>query len=560
MTNEPFHKKNKRNDRSETLMKPAFTKKTAQVTVLALMLSIMLPVLAFAATGFSNLTFQNNSLNATVTSTTYLDSNVGDAVYVNVYGNSGALLSVTPAVYSNTYSSSQGWSYQIPSLSVNGYEGPLTVTTTVYKAGVVDPSESATTTVSYTSNNNGGSTGGGGGGGGGGTISGATMSVPSDGSIDAYMLQNALTSNNEVVLNLSGDLALIPAKALTSFTNDTTKTLRITNSKGTYILPISVLKLSDLATALGTTVDELIIKVSISAPSADDVASITSAATALGATEIATPVDFNLVGLAPDSKTQTIDLGSNYVSRILPLTKAADSTRSTGVVFDTTTKKLSFVPSLINTADTGSTATIKRNSNSIYTAIELNKNFPDSQGHWAQGYIELLANKLVVDGVTDTTFEPERNITRAEFAALVVRSLGLEQAAGSSSFNDVASGDWFAGVVGAATKAKIIDGYEDSTFRPNQPIKREELAAMVVRALNYAGAKPTVTSERQNELLAKYTDANKIVWAQQEVATAIEAGIIDGITDNTIAPTNQATRAQSAAMLKRLLTKANFIN
>ncbi|WP_240419300.1 S-layer homology domain-containing protein [Paenibacillus periandrae] len=543
-------------------MKPAFTKKTAQVTVLALMLSIMLPVLAFAATGFSNLTFQNNNVTGSVYSSTYLDSSVGDAVYVNVYGSNGTLISTTQAVYNNTYSSNQGWYYAMPTITASSINSPLTVSTTVYKAGVVDTSESTTATLYYTGGTTGGGGGssGGGGGGGGGSVSGATISVSSDGSIDAYTLQNALTSNNEIVLNLSGDLALIPAKALTSFTNDTSKTLRITNSKGTYILPISVLNLSDLASTLGTTVDELIIKVSISAPSADDVASITSAASALGATEIATPVDFNLVGLAPDSKTQTIDLGSNYVSRILPLNKAADPTRSTGVVFDRTTKKLSFVPSLINTADTGSTATIKRNSNSIYTAIELNKNFPDSQGHWAQGYIELLANKLVVDGVTDTTFEPERNITRAEFAALVVRSLGLEQAAGSSSFKDVASGDWFAGVVGAATKAKIIDGYEDSTFRPNEPIKREELAAMVVRALNYAGAKPTVTSERQNELLAKYTDANQIVWAQQEVATAIEAGIIDGITDNTIAPTSQATRAQSAAMLKRLLTKANFIN
>ncbi|SFK77258.1 S-layer homology domain-containing protein [Paenibacillus sp. 1_12] len=544
-------------------MKPAFTKKTAQVTVLALIISVMLPVLAFAATGFSTATFQNNTVSATVYSDSYLDASVGDAVYVNVYSSSGALIDVAKAVYSNVYDSSNGWYYTIQPRTISGSYGSITVSTNVYKHDTVVPAESVSKTLTHISTNDNNNTGGGssgGGGGGGGSISGAIISVSSDGSIDAYMLENALTSNNEVELNLSGDLALIPAKALINFTSDATKTLRVTNSKGTYILPTSVLKLSDLASALGTTVDDLKIKVSISAASEGDAASISEAATALGATQIATPVDFNLVGLAPDGTTQTVDLGSNYVSRILPLTKAADTTRSTGVVLDPTTKKLSFVPSLFNSSDTENTAVIKRNSNSVYTAIELNKSFPDSQGHWAQGYIELLANKLVVDGVTDTTFEPERNITRAEFAALVVRSLGLEQAAGSSSFKDVAAGDWFAGVVGAATKAQIIDGYEDSTFRPNQPIKREELAAMVVRALNYAGAKPSVTSDRQNELLAKYTDANKIVWAQQEVATAIEAGIIDGITDTTIAPGNQATRAQSATMLKRLLTKANFIN
>jgi hypothetical protein len=174
--------------------------------------------------------------------------------------------------------------------------------------------------------------------------------------------------------------------------------------------------------------------------------------------------------------------------------------------------------------------------------------------------VELLANKLVVDGMTDTTFEPDRNITRAEFAALVVRSLGLGQGSYSGTFTDVRSDDWFAGVVGAAVEAKIIDGYEDGTFRPNASITREELAAMVVRALNYAGVKTELTADQQSAMLAKFKDSGSIVWAHKEIATAIYQGIVDGMTDDTIGSYLNATRAQSATMLKRFLTNAEFIN
>ncbi|MNI20412.1 Endo-1,4-beta-xylanase A precursor [compost metagenome] len=172
-----------------------------------------------------------------------------------------------------------------------------------------------------------------------------------------------------------------------------------------------------------------------------------------------------------------------------------------------------------------------------------------------------MANKLVIDGVTDTSFQPDRSITRAEFAALVVRSLGIKpEATGSTSFKDISSTDWYANIVAAAANAKIIDGYEDGTFKPNASISREELAAMVVRAMKYAGLHTELSSTLQASLLSRFTDANQINWAQQEVAVAIDAGVINGITDLTIGPKQSATRAESATMLKRFLTKAAFIN
>ncbi|TDF98878.1 S-layer homology domain-containing protein [Paenibacillus piri] len=527
-------------------MKSAVVKKTAQVTVMMLIISVLMPVLAFAATGFSNLTYKNNSVSGTV----YSDTPFTEGAQINFYDPSGNLVGTTTT--SATYNVYDGVYYNYsfsgsPDVLRQTYLDLKEVSSSVY--GRV-----------YDSTSSGNSGGGGGGGGGGGIANGSSITVSSDGTIDAYALKNALDQYDLVELKLSGDVALIPAKALVDYVSDKNKKLKISNDKGTYTLPLHVLALEDIATKLSTTVDDLIIKVGIAAASEADVSDINTAASSLSATVIGNAVDFTLAGQAPDGTSQAIDLGSNYISRTIPLTKEANSSQSTAVVYDPTTKKLSFVPSLFSTEDGTGVAEIKRNSNSIYTAIELNKSFADSKGHWAQSYIDLLANKLVIDGVTDTSFEPERNITRAEFAALVVRALGLDQSVGSSSFKDVSSSDWFSSVVGAAVNAKIIDGYEDNTFRPNQPINREELAAMVVRALSYAGAKPEVDASQQSSLLAKFTDAGKIVWAQNELAVAVQAGIVDGVTDTTISPNTQATRAQSATMLKRLLTAANFIN
>ncbi|MFD0678220.1 MULTISPECIES: S-layer homology domain-containing protein [unclassified Paenibacillus] len=528
-------------------MKSTIFKKTAQVTVMMLIISALLPVLAFAATGFSNLVYKNN----TVTGNVYTDTPYSVSTQVYMYDPNGNLVGTTTT--SATYSVYEG-------VYTYSFTGSPTVTTQTY-LDLKEVSSSVTSRV-YDSTTSGGnnSNGGGGGGGGGGISGGATITVNSDGSIDAYTLQNSLSQYDVVELKLNGDVALIPAKSLVNYVSDKNKMLKISNEKGTYTLPLYVLQLENLASKLSTTVDDLKIKVGIAAADETATSEIATSATTLGATVISSAVDFTLAAVAADGTTQNINLGSNYISRTIPLSKEVDPSRTTAVVFDTTTKKLSFVPSLFTTTDGINEAVIKRNNNSIYTVVELNKSFGDSKGHWAQGYIELLANKLVIDGVTDDTFQPERDITRAEFAALVVRALGLDQSVGSSSFGDVTSSDWFSGVVGAAVNAKIIDGYEDNTFRPNQAIKREELAAMVVRALSYAGAKPEVSSSQQSELLAKFTDANQIVWAQNELAVAIEAGIVDGITDSTISPNTQATRAQSATMLKRLLTKAQFIN
>ncbi|SDE02926.1 S-layer homology domain-containing protein [Paenibacillus sp. UNCCL117] len=527
-------------------MKFSVLQKTAQTTVLMMMLSVLLPVIAFAANGFS-VTFQNGTVSGSVYASTY--SSVAPSVYM--YDKAGNQIGVTTATYS-VYDGVYRYNFTVTGLGVYDQirlKGPV--------GGEFNVNDAVYQTVyqTYSPGNNNGGGGGWGGGGGSSTTGSETISVGTDGVVNAEQLDNSFDQYDTVVLNLSGTTATIPAKGLESFLTNDKKVLRITNSSGTYVLPLTALRLSDLASKLSTTVTDLNLKVTIAPADTATADAVSQAAGALGGSIVAQPVDFSLVGVGKDNATAAHDFGSTYVSRMLPLTEEVQAFETTGVMYDPSTKKLSFVPTVFS----GKEAVLKRNGNSWYAVVKMKKSFSDITGHWAQTNIELLANKLVVDGVTDTSFQPERSITRAEFAALVVRALGLDTT-GSASFTDVAAGQWYTGVVGAAARANLVDGYEDGTFRPNATINREELAAMVVRALDYAKAKPSVNPGREQELLAPFKDAGTIVWAQNELAVAIEAGIIDGMTDDTLGARNDATRAQSATMLKRLLQRANFIN
>jgi len=535
------------------LFKPAVIKKTSGVLALFLLISILTPILAFAATGFSSdLKFADGK----VTGQVYQDVYSPDGVTVYVY-HDGQYVGTTTATYKNKDSVTGNTYYDLSSVS--------SVVNNTYKSielRVFDPTDPAAVNgyvykelQNSTYNNGGGYYGGGYGGGGIGSVNGSTINVSSNGDVDANTLADLFKTYDTVTLKLSGDVVSIPASALV----DGKTIIIVFNNGTTYTLPTSAFNVDDLAKQLGVDVKDLKIKVESSKLSGDAAQAVQDAIEALGATALADSYDFKVTAVA-NGKSQDIDsFGNYYVSRTLPLN--SESEQATGVVYDPETKQLSFVPSLFSKdSDGNAIVTIKRNSNSIYTAIKYSKTFDDIASHWAKVNIELLASKLVVDGVTDSEFQPDRNITRAEFAALVVRALGLNTNVSGSSFSDVQSNDWFAGVVAAAAKAGLVDGYEDGTFKPNNTINREELAAMVVRALKFAGVETSVSADKQAELLAKFADSSDIVWAQTEIAEAINAGLVDGMTDTTYVPRDSATRAQSATMLKRLLTTAEFID
>lgn len=334
--------------------------------------------------------------------------------------------------------------------------------------------------------------------------------------------------------------------------------IRIYSDKESYSLPLQVLDLETIAKSLGADSSGVILHINISSMGTDIEKQIQESAGKKGASSLGHSVDF---GVTAEGNGKTVELnnfGTHYVNREIVYTGYIDPKTSTGILYDPTSHDISFVPTVFEENSDGTTkANIKRNGNSIYSVVTSSKSFDDIKGHWAKSDIELLASKMVVSGTTDTIFAPDHNITRAEFAALLVRSLALTSNAEAASFNDVHATDWFAGSIGAAVKAKLVSGYEDGSFKPNAPITREQMAVMVAKALSATGK----TVDSQAELLNKFNDNLKISdWAMLSVSQSVKAGIISGMTDTTFVPSANASRAQAVVMLKRLLQYTQFIN
>lgn len=172
--------------------------------------------------------------------------------------------------------------------------------------------------------------------------------------------------------------------------------------------------------------------------------------------------------------------------------------------------------------------------------------FTDIAGHWAQNDIEVMFRRGIVSGVTETTFEPDRSITRAEFATLVTKALQLSGSV-SAGFMDVNEYEWYAPYVNAAASVGLIVG-SDGYFRPDELITREEMAVIAVKALAFVG-KTTGSGE-----IDKFADKDTISeWAKPFVDQAASIGLIMGVTPDTFDGRSYTTRAQAVSVIKRLL-------
>ncbi|MFX3632385.1 MAG: glycerophosphodiester phosphodiesterase family protein [Candidatus Pristimantibacillus sp.] len=380
------------------------------------------------------------------------------------------------------------------------------------------------------------------------------------GKVDADALKKAFSAFSQVTVIFTGDKLELGAAGLLEASRKKRQTLVIAGDSASYTLPLSVVSLEALAKQLNVNVEGMSIRFTVRKFSGSDAAAVEHAVTAAGATKAAEIVGFEVAAVSTDGQSVRIPFGSTYVSQNLVLNRAVNPSRATGVQFIPETNQLRFVPTLFFTKDGITTAEIKRNGNGIYTVIENNKSFADMTQHWARTDVELLANKLVVTGVSKDRFDGDRNISRAEFATLLVRALGMDAAIASTSFSDIEAAAWYAEDVATAASAGLISGYKDGTFRPNEEITREELAAMIIRALTYIGIDMTVSAEEQGNLLNKFKDSSSIVWAKAEMAAAINGGLMNGVTSDTLGSSEHATRAQAAVMLKRFLSMAGFIN
>lgn len=174
--------------------------------------------------------------------------------------------------------------------------------------------------------------------------------------------------------------------------------------------------------------------------------------------------------------------------------------------------------------------------------VEIGVAFTDIKGHWAQKNIENLAEKSVVNGYTDGSFRPDRMMTRAEFAAILVQALGLTSK-GNKEFADTKD-HWARKTISTAYAYGIIHGYDSVTFGPDDFITREEMAQMVVQAFKLDDALTSKT----------FVDQDKIaVWARKAMMIAVDHGIMKGYTNNMLKPQSHASRAEAITVIWRAM-------
>lgn len=170
--------------------------------------------------------------------------------------------------------------------------------------------------------------------------------------------------------------------------------------------------------------------------------------------------------------------------------------------------------------------------------------YTDTEGHWASDVIDELSNKKIINGYSDGTFKPDNSVTRAEFIAIVNRMLGLTTES-SKYIPDISRHDWFYSDIRKAVEAGILKGNEEGYVRPNDTITREEAVVILARAFKVTQAPGTGI---------KFEDRSEVSnWARESVYTFVKYGYINGYYGNLIKPKENVKRAEVLTIIKRII-------
>ena len=192
----------------------------------------------------------------------------------------------------------------------------------------------------------------------------------------------------------------------------------------------------------------------------------------------------------------------------------------------------------------------------IYTVVDNEKNFEDIKDKSAemQEAIKLLASKGIISGTSETKFSPDKSISRAEVAAIILRTLSKLDQNADGGFSDVTKQNWYFGAAGSAKNTGIISGYPDNTFRGNIVIPKVQIVSVTSRVLknemNYFDVNDA------EKILSVYGDSSNIAkWAKNDVALATDVNMVIRRTDSLFGGNDDMTRGDAAIILKRLFDK-----
>lgn len=193
---------------------------------------------------------------------------------------------------------------------------------------------------------------------------------------------------------------------------------------------------------------------------------------------------------------------------------------------------------------------------SKYGVVLYDREYEDvGPGHWAYRTVKVMTARHVVRGVSQSHFDPDRAVTRAEFATMISRAFGIAALPViTRSYADVAPDAWHAGIMKAVVAAGLFTPEPGNILRPDEPITREEMAVVIARAMEAFYPQVPLPTPDVDQVLARFRDQAQVSpESRDEMARLVESGLVKGRAADLLAPQGATTRAEAVTLIKRLI-------
>ena len=271
-----------------------------------------------------------------------------------------------------------------------------------------------------------------------------------------------------------------------------------------------------------------------------------------GKVQVFVPIQFHITAHY-NGQSVPVDTFNEFVGRTINVPEEIAKMITTGIVIcDEGTSR--HVPTNVFAEGGNHYATVYSLTNSTYVLIYYDVDFDDVSGTWYTPCVDEKASRTIIRGREDGLFYSQDDITRAEFAAMIIRALGLQPNGSRSVFRDVSANAWYAGYVGKAYEYGLISGVGGGMFEPDRYITREEAMLLIQKAAVIAGF-----AGRSGDI-SSFADAGSVSsWAVGAAEWNVGSGLVDG-RDGLLDPTENITRAETATIVLRLLRNAGLID
>ena len=337
--------------------------------------------------------------------------------------------------------------------------------------------------------------------------------------------------------------------------------LEIKTEYVTYTIPTVDINIDSILKSLGSQVQlkDIKVQISVSKSSKETITKVEESASTYNFKIVVNPVDFEIT-CTSQGKTVEVSKFNGYVERSVAIPDGIDPTKITTGVILNEDGTFSHVPTAVKLVDGKYYAKINSLTNSTYTLIWNPVTFQDVEKHWSKDYVNSVGSRMIDDGVGNSSFAPNRAITRAEFASMIVKALGLKGTNFQEKFKDVKESDPNYYDIYTAYEYGIIEGYSNGTFGPQDLITREQAMTMLVKAMDIAGMDVKVSKSDVKEQLNRFKDSSKISLGARLTATiCLKNDIFVGDKKGSLNPKGNLTRGESATVIIRVLKKAGLI-